>query len=179
MGVGLRLAGGLCALLCLGATRLPGQTPPREMDVKAAFVMNFLRFVSWLPVAGEDADKLPVCALANSDFAGAVRRLVDGKVAQGRTVVFRLDPEPAPARCRALIVDASQYPIAYPVLARLAGDPVLTVGNGPGLIDMGGMLDLVVENRRVRFDSSVVAIHRSGLHVHANLLQLSRHVTKR
>ena len=175
----LRRFGGLLALLLLGAPVLDSQAPPTELEVKAAFVLNFLRFVSWKPIAGEQTGQLPVCALAKSDFASAVEHLVEGKVVQGRTVVFRLDPDPEPDRCRALIVDASHYENAYPALARIAQDPVLTVGNGPGLVDMGGMFDLVVENRKVRFDSSLVAIHKSRLHVPANLLQLSRHVTRK
>jgi hypothetical protein len=156
-----------------------GASPASESDVKGAFVLNFARFVSWSNVQGERGDALPVCALANSDFAAAVRRAVDGKTVQNRSIVFRFDANPDPSRCRALVVDATEYRTALPALNAVSGAPVLTIGNGPGLIELGGMFELVVEGRKVRFNTNLEAIRRANLQVSANLLHLSRNLTAR
>jgi hypothetical protein len=172
----------LVALALAGSpalSRQAGASPASESDVKGVFVLNFVRFVSWSSIQGEAGDALPVCALANSDFAAAVRRAVAGKTAQNRSIVFRFDADPDPSRCRVLVVDAGEYRTALPALNAVSGAAVLTIGNGPGLIELGGMFELVVEDRKVRFNTNLEAIRRANLQVSANLLHLSRNLTIR
>lgn len=153
--------------------------PPGEMEVKGMFVLNFIRYVTWSSVEGESEGGLPVCALAKSDFANAVRQAVDGKAVRDRSVLFHFDADPAPARCRVLVVDSSEYGSALAALNAVRDAPVLTIGNGPGLVDLGGMFELVVVDRKVRFNTNLEAIRRARLHVSANLLQLSRNLAMR
>ena len=162
-----------------GAVALPGETdnPPPEIEVKAAFVLNFVRFVYWtnLPEEENTAD-LRICALANSDFADAVRRVAAGKMAGKRSISLRFEPTPTPSRCRVLILDAGDYRIAAPALSAVRNAPVLTIGNGPGLIPMGGMFELIVRDRKVQFDINLDAIHKANLDVSSRLLELSRNL---
>jgi len=152
---------------------------PGEVDVKAAFVLNFLRLVNWGPVQGEqNPDLLPVCVLAKSEFATAVRHAASGKIVGNRTITIRIDPEPDPVRCRVLLVDSTQYELARGVLRFLGNAPVLTVGNGAGFVQLGGMFDLFVEDRKVQFDAGLTAIRSAKLDVSARLLNLSRNLRK-
>ncbi len=146
-----------------------------ELEIKAEFVMNFIRLVNWKNLPDDrDAGNLPVCALANSDFSDAVKKIASGKQVGDRIIQFRLEPNPDPQRCRVLLVDANQYKIASSALNPLRNFPVLTIGNGPGLTEVGGMFDLVVEERKVRFDSNLDAVRRSNLDVSPRMLRLSR-----
>ena len=81
------------------AAALSGQqqgSAAKELEVKGAFVLNFIRFVSWSQVPGENEGDLPVCALANSEFAHAVRRAVTNREIQGRVISFRFDSARTP-----------------------------------------------------------------------------------
>jgi len=152
---------------------------PSEVEIKAAFVLNFVRLVKWDVVAGEaNPSELAICTLGNSDFASALQRVAGGKGIGTRSIVVRVNPNPDVLRCRVLVVDASQYPIARPILRDIRTAPVLTIGNGPGLLAIGGMFELLVEDHRVQFDASLEAIQRAGLDVSARLLQLSRNLRK-
>lgn len=149
--------------------------PPDELDVKAAAVLNFIRLTRWTDIPGEvNRAEIPVCVLGNSEFGEAVRRTVTGKTVGSRTISFRIDPDPDPAHCRVLIVDAMRYSVARQVLNAVRDAPVMTIGNGPGLVQLGGMFDLIVQDRRVQFDVGLEALRRSHLEVSARLLQLSR-----
>ena len=151
---------------------------PDEMQLKAAYVLNFIRLVKWA-AGGEGAGpELSVCALGNSEFSNAVRRVVDGKLMGTRTIAVKVNPNPDSAHCRVLIVDEAQYATARRALVAVKNAPVLTIGNGPGLIPMGGMFELVREGRKIEFDASLEAVERSGLDVSARLLQLSRNLRK-
>ena len=178
---------GICtvALLLVMAsqTSLRGENAadalPSESELKAAFVLNFVRLVKWESVAGEgNNSELSICALGNGDFSNAVRRIADGKLIGTRSISVKLNASPDSAHCRVVIVDAAQYPIARQALNAVKNAPVLTIGNGPGLIQMGGMFELIVDGRKVQFDASLEAVRRAGLDVSARLLQLSRNLRK-
>lgn len=165
-----------------GASALRAQTttsPPGESEVKATFVLNFIRFVTWSGIQGENSVDLPVCALANSDFANAIKLAVSGKLVQGRAISFTLDVAPDPSRCRVLIVDVAQYPIAAAPLHAVSAAPVLTIGNGPGFMEIGGMFELILENRKIRFDANLNAVRQAGLSMNAYVFQLSRNLAKK
>jgi hypothetical protein len=154
--------------------------PPSELDLKAAYVLNFVRLVKWESVPGqEDNSELSVCVLGNSDFSNAVRLIATGKVVGTRSISVRLNPNPDSAHCRVVIVDATQYPVARHALNAIRNAPVLSIGNGSGLIEMGGMIELIVEQRRVQFDVSLEAVQRTGLDMSSRLLQLSRNLRRR
>jgi hypothetical protein len=171
------------ALALASQTALSGGThpdpPPEEYELKAAFVLNFIRLVNWEDVPGEkDSSDLPVCALANSDFANAVRQAVAGKMAGKRSISFKLTRSPDPLRCRTLIVDSTEYPVARPALNAVGNAQVLTIGNGPGFLPIGGMFELVVQERKVQFNASLDAVRGANLDVSARLLQLSRNLRR-
>ena len=63
---------------------------------------------------------------------------------------------------------------ATAVLRRFRGAPVLTIGNGPGFLEAGGMFELLVEDRKVLFDVSLPPIQESHLDVSARLLRLAK-----
>jgi hypothetical protein len=177
---------GICAVALVLAMASQGSllgadsadSPPSELELKAAFVLNFVRMVKWESVSGEENAELSICALGNSDFGNAVRRVTGGKLIGARSILVKLNPNPDPTHCRVVIVDAAQYPIARQALNVVKNSPVLTIGNGPGLIQMGGMFELLVDGRKVQFDASLEAVRRAGLDVSARLLQLSRNLRK-
>lgn len=153
--------------------------PTSELELKAAFVLNFVRLIKWESVAGEgDNPELSVCALGNSEFGNVVRRVTARKLVGTRSISVKVNLNPDPAHCRVVIVDSAQYPIARQALNAVKNAPVLTIGNGPGLIEMGGMFELIVDGRKVQFDASLEAVRRGGLDVSARLLQLSRNLRK-
>lgn len=150
-----------------------------ELEIKAAFVLNFLRLVNWDAVSGEgDASSLQICALGPSEFGTAVRLASNGKVIGNRTVTFRARADADPKQCRVLLVDSAQYDWARETLSALGGRPVLTIGNGAGFVPIGGMFELVVSEGKVQFDTNLPAVRASRLDVSARLLNLSRNLRK-
>jgi hypothetical protein len=52
--------------------------------------------------------------------------------------------------------------------------PVLTVSDAPEFIARGGMLGLVVEENKVRFEANLEAVQRAKLKLSSQLLKLAR-----
>jgi hypothetical protein len=151
-----------------------------DTELKATFIMNFLRMVRWNASASEvDVSTLGVCALSNSELFGLVRAAGRGKGVGDRTINVIVTPDPEPAACRVVIFEASQYGRAPAVLKRFDHAPVLTIGNGPGFLKAGGMFELVIDDGRLQFNACLEAIRRSGLEVSARLLRLARSLQPR
>jgi hypothetical protein len=169
---------GLALLVALAGVAPAGAAgpPPAAEAVKAAFICNFADFVVW-PAAGpaERADTLTIGILGDDPFG----RLIDDaakarSVPDRRLEVARLEsPEEAP-EVEILFVAASEEKSLPAILEKLRGHPVLTVGDLPGFAAAGGVIGLLVEDKRVRLEINVAASQRAGLEISSRLLMLAR-----
>lgn len=60
--------------------------------------------------------------------------------------------------------------------ARLEKMPLLTVNGSDRLLDAGGIIGLIVENNKIRFDFNLSALRRNSLVLFSRLLELVRQV---
>lgn len=171
------------ALLAMGTAFAP---PSRAQEatpteVKAAFLLNFLRYTQWPdPAVGRSAP-LRVVVLGSRRFASSLRALLGQHTAAGvRVEVLRFGPKEPHQRVREAMASAHAVFVeqgwsdADALMAPLAGQPVLTVGDAPGFAREGGMLGLVQQGSRIVFDANPRAIQDSGLQVSAKVLKLAR-----
>jgi hypothetical protein len=149
---------------------------PDEYQVKAAFLLNFIKFVGWSPSAFENSTApFRICILGEDPFGRDLDELVAGERIEGHRVeVERLGRGPVPKSCQELFVSKSQKDVAA-VLAEL-GPGVLTVSDREGFLDDGGMIALVVEDRHVRFDINKRAAAKASLTMNARMLNVARSV---
>jgi hypothetical protein len=171
----VRLAG----VLVLGA--LPSAArPPTDYEVKAAFLLNFARFVDW-PGAAHQAPNSPlVIGLVGEDpFGPVLPQLTAGETAQGRRIEIRRLREDEPAQgCHVIFLGRSLEERIEQQLARYAGQPVLTVSDAGDFAARGGMVGFVVVRNSVRFEINPVAANREGLKVSSKLLAVARKVVR-
>lgn len=179
----------LLAILLL-CTSGAGFAQREEGQVKAAYVLNFLRFTEWpadaAPPAKDDAYVLAL--VGTREFADALRGIAREaeKLGQRPVRVRRLDLEADPqelaaalARAHAVFVQSDTQEDAQPVLQLSERLPVLTIGDAPGFAAAGGMLGLVPQGQRIVFDANPRAIHAGRLQVSAKVLKLANIVEAR
>src|SRR5579863_7342696 len=64
--------------------------PMDEYQVKAAFLLNFAKFVVWPPRAGKaPANRFSICILGDDPFHGALEQEIGGKKLEGREFEVR------------------------------------------------------------------------------------------
>lgn len=151
---------------------------PLEYQVKAAFLLNFTKFVQWPATAFADQrSPLAICILGEDPFGNALADMVKGEAVNGREIVIqRIAHDPAPKACQVLFVARSQKE-ARRILAEL-GPGVLTVGEGGKFLQDGGIIAFVIEDRRVRFDIAQSAAARAMLTISSRLMNVARSVEK-
>ena len=155
---------------------VPAAEPPSEYDVKAAFLLNFVKFVDWPPAAFADANSpIAICILGRDPFGLILDQLVEDETVNGRKVaVRRMSDPPAAKTCQLVFVEGTGKEAARAVSA--VGRGVLTVGEGERFVRDGGIIGFVIENRRVRFDINRRAAETAGLTLSSKLLNVARAV---
>ena len=147
-----------------------------EYQVKAAFLLNFTKFVEWPEGAFEDEHApLAICILGEDPFGSALNDMVKGEAVNGHEVVIRrIHRVPASKECQVLYVEKSEREVAR-ILAE-SGPSILTVGEGEMFLRDGGIVAFVIEDRRVRFDINQRAAAKAMLTLSSRLMMVARSV---
>jgi len=159
----------LSAVFCGQAAEVP-----LEYRVKAAYLLNFTKFIGWPSEAFEAPDSpIGICILGDDPFGSTLDRIVQREIVNGRQVIVqRIKRVPEPKTCQVVFVskpgkDESQT--GY-------GPGVLTVGEGESFLREGGMIAFVLDNRHVRFKVNQASAESAGLKLSSQLLKVAKAV---
>jgi hypothetical protein len=166
----------LCAVALLVALAAPAAIADDAVpahQVKAAFIYNFTKFVTW-PESSFAGPGAPIrLGVIGEDPLAEALRVVEGREAQGRRVeVVRLGEGDAPSHCHVIYVAASAMSRADAITGKAKGAPVLTVGDSPQFTARGGMINFVVAGERVRIQICAARAGARGLKISSKLLSL-------
>jgi hypothetical protein len=151
-----------------------------EYRVKAAFLLNFARFIEWPATAFKSADEpISVCVLGKNPFGSALEDAVRGKAVGGRSFVVRQVSSAQEANpCHILFVEVSKQSQLRQLFEDLKGFSILTVGDTEDFTANGGVITFKLKDARVRFEIAVGAAERANLRISSKLLSLAE-TTKR
>jgi hypothetical protein len=166
----LAIAFGVAALLLLGAQGVQAEHRAGEYHVKAAFLFNFAKFVSW---SGAPGQALVIGVAGDDPFGAILESTVRGKTVGGRPFEVRRFASGAEVQgCHILFVSTSEKR-RFGDLVRQAGPGVLTVGEAPQFVREGGIVRFYVEANRVRFQINAKAAEEAGVKIHSQLMSLA------
>ena len=138
-----------------------------EYRVKAAFLLNFLKFAQW-PDAGT-SDPFVIGVLLPDPFSAELDDAARAATILGRRVEVRRFRKLADVRrCHILFVPRD----AELSSADLAQAGRLTVGETPTFLSSGGIINFYIEDHQVRFEIDPGAAERAGVRINAHVLQL-------
>lgn len=150
------------------------QGRPSAADVKAAYLFNFGKFVRW----PAPASSFEVCIVGRDDIAPVLSTITAKERIDGAPVRVRQFERAADARgCEIVFLGASESAHLEQDLSALAGSNALTVGDSPAFLDRGGMIQFVLDNKRVRFAVNLDAVKRTHLELSSELLRVAAAVT--
>lgn len=179
-----RLRAGIVAIaVCLGGgANLRAQTAavPIEANVKAVFLFNFAKYVTWPPVNLGDRSpaEVRVCVTANDAFFALLKAAVQGEDIDGKPLLpIALDGLDEAKTCQILYVGDSRTADAKAWFEAVKGSQVLTVADGP--LNDDSVIAFVRDSNRIRFDINRAAAGRRNLNVSSKLLRLAREVRDR
>jgi len=147
-----------------------------EYQVKAAFLFNFAKFVEWPADAFLSADApLQICVLGQDPFGRDFEQVIEDKTVNGhRLEIIHPLGVPQAKACQILFIPTSEKSQMRQILQGLRGSSVLTVGDTDGFAKMGGVINFVLDDGRVRFEINLKAAEQSHLKLSARLLTVAK-----
>ncbi len=154
------------------------QTVANEYQVKAAYLLNFARFVEWPAEVLPPSAPLEIVVVGDYDpFEGALEEALRGKSANGHSILLRhqrwndtLTPY------QIVFISASEEPHLQQILSSLRNDSVLTVSDIDRFSLRGGVIEFRMVGNRVRFDINRSPAIAGHLSISSKLLSVARAV---
>jgi hypothetical protein len=141
--------------------------------LKAAFMINFVKFAEWPARAAE----LPMllCVAGDEGVADALARAVRGQTVNARALrTARITPDRAVRDCQLLFVGEREPQPVAAILQEASRFPVLTVSDVAHSSTHGVMIEFFLEDGRLRFAANIDAIERSSIKLSSRLLSLAQ-----
>lgn len=154
-----------------------------EYLIKAGFIYNFANLVQWPSSSFAQPDSPIVIVILGEDhFGTTLDRALDGKKVNSRSFVIKRAKSISELQhtlgsqkgCQILYVSSSEMPHLNDAIQMLKGVPVLTIGETPGFARNGGIINLILEDNKVRFEVNVAAAKEADLNISSRLLALAR-----
>lgn len=168
---------GALTVAALAAVDTRADDALEQSRVKAAFVLNFIKFTAWPDQRATDSGTLTLCATEGHPLDGQLH-VLEGRDVRGLRVSVVHRPADGVPACDVVFVTRTDAATLDALQHAVAGRPVLTISDQPGFIDRGGMIEMKLIAGRTRFDINLAAARASGLTLSSQLLQLAERVVQ-
>jgi hypothetical protein len=149
----------------------------RELEVKAAYLFNFGRFVRWPSAALAPGAPFGVCVIGQDPFGPVLDSTLAGETIDGhRVVAYRVASAREAGPCHIAFLNEVDRGRRRTALAELASRPILTVGDRAAFTDDGGIVEFVPVGSRIRFELNEAAAERAGLVIGSELARVALEV---
>jgi len=159
----------------LGYERVSFATSP-EYQVKAAFLLNFVKFVEWPGTAFTDEKSPLVLGVVGEDPFGAALDALEGQIVRNRTVqVKRFSNTDGIRKCHLLYISPSEEVRIRDIVKAVGDAPVLIVSDGAERFAQQGVsINFILSDNKIRFEINVAVAKKAGLSMGTQLLQVAK-----
>ena len=167
----LALASALTAMiLSAHGSCLAQERAAPEYEVKAAFLLNFIKFIEWPD--GAEKRGATICILGTDPFGARLDSLA---VSQNPPPLLRrLSKIENTGDCNLLFIGRSAADELDKIITFAISRSIVTVSDIPGFVAKNGTIGLLIEDERVRFDIGITAARDSKVVISSKLLSLAR-----
>lgn len=162
--------------LCVNTTVAAG---PDEIQVKAAFVYNFTKFITLPQSAFKDEHDPFVIALTGSEGMAKELSALTKRTTKGRKIVFQYFAPGQPiGHCHALFIAYKDKQKTKATLTSLQDRPIITISDTEQFAHMGGVIQITAIRERFRFAINKGTADRGQIKIASQLLVLAIEVVK-
>ena len=158
----------ICALITMSSS-ISGTAQQTEYSVKAAFILNFLKFIEWPTESGP----FKVTVLGKNPFGSSLDDVFKGKTVRGRKIQVKYGTWGQQIDADLVFVPASERE-RFGELSSLANKPIVVVGESPGFAKKHGMINFILVQDRVVFEINPKIAKSSKVKLSSKLLQLAK-----
>jgi hypothetical protein len=147
---------------------------PADFQVKAAFLVNFPKYVDWPANAfAETNSPLTIAIWGDDNVANEVQNMIGGgRIISGHPVMLkRIAKEEEISRdCHILFIGAAGRQHLPAILEKIRGEKILTVGESDDFLEKNGIINLARQGRKIRLQVNLAAAGNAQLKISSRLL---------
>lgn len=171
------VAAALSTILLTTTVAAQTRVQATEDEIKAEYLFKFNDYIQWPTGTFDKSPTFAICVVADESFTRVVADVLHDRRVREKPIVLRRPETTNVARqCQVLYLSRAELARSDWLVEVLEAQPVLMVSDSPDFLERGGTIALVLENNRMRFDISLPAAKRSGLHIDSRLLRSARRV---
>jgi len=149
----------------------------QEYQLKAAFLVNFARFITWPEQAfAPEQPELTICVAGKNPFGSALNGVEAKKIGGRNLRVVAVDSLSKVPQCHLLYVSRSEENDLNTLSVHLGRQAVVTVSDISGFLKEGGSIEFVSKENRLSFAINNSALKQRGIQASASLLDLAASV---
>ncbi len=150
-----------------------------EYEIKAGFIYNFAKFVEWPgEISRDDKKALTLCISGTNPFGNSIATISNKTIQSRRLEVRTLGKNRDFKGCNLVFINSSEKELLPQLFEALGNSPVLTIGDGKGFAQNGVMINLVMEENKVRFEINTGSARRARISISSKLLKLAKTIYK-
>ena len=149
-----------------------------EYKIKAAFLYNFSRFVTWPEEPGKNEGKFKLCTFGGDPFGQLLDALAGKSIHKSSLEINRIGSLDEVRDCQVVFISTINGGNLEYVMSSLREQPTLTVSDINGFTAHGGIIQFTLVNNKVRFNINLDAANHAGLTISSKLLSLATVVRK-
>lgn len=174
--------GRVLVLWSLMLTHLLAQSP-KQLDInelKALYIFNFTKFVDW-PAEAFETDDTPfrIAIVGRSDIAKPLELLCKSKTIKGRLAVVVSAKNIEDLKSCHVVVPSKSGRLK---LAAFTGATpkraLLTIGEGDQFVRQGGMIGLVIRDKKLRYQVNLKSSKAANLDLRAQFIRGAQKIVK-
>lgn len=143
-----------------------------EYQVKAAFLINFPKYVDW-PAEAFAATNSPIviAVLGQTKVTAEIQKIIPGRTVNGREFVLkRLASGEASGVCHILFISAAEQQHSPSLLTQLKDASVLTVGESDDFLERRGIINLARRDQKIALEVNLTAADKARIKISSKLL---------
>lgn len=159
----------------MSATVIPVQSPAPEYQVKAIFLFNFAKFVTWPDKAFVSQDSpFVIGVFGTNPFGSFLEETVkDERIDNHPLIIQYFGNEKEITTCHILFIQGDQIERMNKLLPLLNAQHILTVGDINSFTKNGGMIRLYTEDNKTKMRINLGAAKDADLVISSKLLRLA------
>ena len=163
-------------LLCNGVPSHSSEVS-QEYQLKAAFLFNFARFITWPENAlPEESKTINFCIIGENPF-GTILSNIESKIISGHSVkIYYLDTRSNPQQCHLAFFGKGTGGEPQDIEWKFTSETTLTVSDMKDFINIGGDIEFIRKKNRIKFVINNSRLKRKGLTPRASLLELAAEI---
>jgi hypothetical protein len=147
---------------------------PTDFQLKAAFLINFPKYVDWpTNVFAETNSPITVAIFGDENVANAVQDMIgSGRIIGGHPLALKriAREEEITGDCQILFIAASEQQRIPSILEQIRGKKILTVSESDDFLEQDGIINLARQGRKIRLQVNLTAAGNAQLKISSRLL---------